>query len=655
MDEYIKQISNTELEITKNILLYVKDPNKYEYIKDNLILLGFNNKLGKNSLNILIDYKEYDIIKDLIKTNYKILNFKNLVEKNLLQSLILVDNLNIYILELLQFIYVKNKSFLNKIILHVDKTKNNFIDMLIILINKNNNLNNNLNNNDDDKYNFIKPLLNILKFLFKINSLSQLIINKLCVKIDNDDFLFYLLNKININNIEITQTLNNHLCIDILFFNNHIKSFNYIINNASIINFKNVDDNIIFNLVNSINQNVPKLIIEILNKSNLLELRDTNNNNIILLFINKFNIENELVLNLLKTLDNHDLIFEKNLENISIYDLIKNNKFFEKLNIQYKEKKNNFLKLKKLFCCNITNIGIFNSDTLHNIIYTHMIITKYKKKLDICFDNYDKTKQINEIFKLEISQNDINIIGILNLYLNNFYSLHYHLIIWKNENTYYINQCLINYIKNKCVDNYKKRFIYIKLSIVNTENNIRHANLILIDNKYKLVERFEPYGDIYNESIDGLDNLLKIKIADIVNYKYNIIQTYPGYQTKTIEYNNNFKSYGDPGGYCLAWCFLFLEVRLLYENLSSKEVINLINNYILTNFQTDFKEILNDNQLNKFMVFIRNYGYSLDQYKNKLMIKFNVSLKTIYHINLKDDIYNKICYKLNKSLDKILN
>ena len=158
MNEYIKQISNTELEITKNILLYVKDPVKYEYIKDNLILLGFNNKLGKNSLNILLEYKEYDIIKDLIKTNYKILNFKNLLEKNLLQSLILIDSLNTYILEVLQFIYIKNKSFLNKIILHIDKTNNNFIDLLIILINKNINF----NNNENDKYKFIKPLLNIL-------------------------------------------------------------------------------------------------------------------------------------------------------------------------------------------------------------------------------------------------------------------------------------------------------------------------------------------------------------------------------------------------------------------------------------------------------------------------------------------------------------
>jgi hypothetical protein len=654
MDEYIKQISNTELEITKNILLYVKDPIKYEYIKDNLILLGFNNKLGKNSLNILIEYKEYDIIKDLIKTNYKILNFKNLLEKNLLQSLILVDSLNIYILEIIQFIYVKNKFFLNKIVLNIDKTNNNFIDLLIILINKNNNITNNLNNNDNDKYNFIKPLLNILNFLFKINSLSELIVNKLCNKIDNDDFLLYILKNININNIEITQTINNHLCIDILFYNNFIKSFKYVISEASIINFKNVDDNIIFNLVNSVNYDIPKLIIEILNKSNLLQLRDVNNNNIILLFIKKFNIDNDLVLNLLKIVGNNDIIFEKNVDNISIYDLIKNNNFFNKLNLKYTEKKYNFSKIKKLLCCN-TNIGIFNSDTLHNVIYTYMIINKYKKKLDICLNKYDKTKQINEIFKLEISHNDVNINGILNLYLNNFYSFYCHLIIWNNENTYYINEYLVNYLKNNCVDNYKKRFIYVKLSIIISEKNIRHANLILIDNKNKLVERFEPYGDIYNESIIGLDKLIKIKIADVINYKYNLIQTYPGYQTKTIEYNNNYKSYGDPGGYCLAWCFLFLEVRLIYDNLSSKEVVNLINNYITINFQIDFKDILNDSQLNKFMIFIRNYGYSLDQNKNKLMIKFDQNLKTIYHINLKDNIYNKICYKLNKSLDKILN
>jgi hypothetical protein len=655
MDEYIKQISNTELNITKNILLYIKDPIKYKFIKDNVILLGFNNKLGKNSLNILLENKEYDIIKDLIKTNYKILNFKNLLEKNFLQSLLLIDILNTYVLELLQYLFVKNKNFFNKIILHLDMTNTDFIDILIILINKNNNSNNNLNNNIDDKYNFIKPLLSILKFLSEINLYSQLIINKLSNKINDDDFLLYILKKLNINNIEITQTINNHLCIDILFYNNHMKSFEYLISNANIINFKNIDDNIIFNLVNSLNKDVPKLIVELINKSNLLELRDVNNNNIILLFIKKFNIGYELIINLLNNVNNKYLIFEKNIDDVSIFDLIKNNYIFKKLNINYfKNKKFNFLKIKKLICCDI-NIGTFNADTLHNIIYTYMIISKYKKKLDICYINYDKSKQINELFKLEISNNDMNINELLNLYINNFYSFYCHLVIWKNENSYYINQYLMSYLKDKCIDKYKKRFIYIKLSIVIADKNIRHANIIIIDNKYKLVERFEPYGDMYNESIIGLDNLIKIKIADVINYKYNIIQTYPGYQTKTIEYNNNFKSYGDPTGYCLAWCFLFLEARLLYDNLNSKEVVELINIYIIKNFELDFKDILNDNQLNKFMVFIRHYGKSLDNYKNKLMIKFNISLKTIYHINLKDNIYNEICYKLNKNLQKILN
>ena len=124
-----------------------------------------------------------------------------------------------------------------------------------------------------------------------------------------------------------------------------------------------------------------------------------------------------------------------------------------------------------------------------------------------------------------------------------------------------------------------------------------------------------------------------------------------------LRVNNNIlnQKMGDFGGYCLAWCFLFLEVRLLYDKSSSKEVIDLINNYIQTNFQLDFKDILNDKQLNKFMIFIRYYGYNLDQYKNKLMINFDLNLKTIYHINIKDDIYNKISYKLNKNLDKILN
>jgi hypothetical protein len=640
INDFIEQISNTELEITKNIILYVKDKNKYEYIKDNLVLLGFNNKLGKNSLNILLEHKEYDVIKDLININYKILNFKNLSEKNLLQSLLLIDNLNTYILGILEFLYKENKYFLNKILLNNDSSTNNFIDILILLLSKNEKI---------TLLNIIDPLLSILNFLFKINDYTKIIINKLCFIIDNDDYLLYILKKININNIEITQTFNNHLCIDYLYFKNNIKSFKYIITNSSIINFTNIDENIIFNLINKIDKDMPQLIIELINKSNILEIRDLHNNNIILLFIKRFNIDDNIINNLIKSLKQTNIIFEKNNENISIYDLIKNKKI---INIKI-HKKFNYKKIKKILCCD-TNIGIFNSDTLHNVIYTNMILEKYHKKISICAVKYDKTQQINDIFKLEICDNDSNIYDLINLYINNFYNFHCHLIIWKDNSRYYINDVLINYLKENCNNNYKKRFIYIKLSIIINEKNIRHANLILIDNKYKLIERFEPYGDIHNEAINGLDELLKIKIADVINYKYDIIQSFPGYQTKTNEYNLNYKSFGDPGGYCLAWCFLFLEVRLIYDNLTSKEVISLINNYILNIFEKDFKDILKDEQLNKFLVYIRHYGKSLDQYKNKLLLKLNISLKTIYHLNLNDKIYNQICSELNKNIEKLL-
>jgi len=40
MNELIKQISSINLNITKNINVYINDKDKIEYIKKNLIILG---------------------------------------------------------------------------------------------------------------------------------------------------------------------------------------------------------------------------------------------------------------------------------------------------------------------------------------------------------------------------------------------------------------------------------------------------------------------------------------------------------------------------------------------------------------------------------------------------------------------------------------
>ena len=648
MNELIKQISSIDLNITKNINIYIKDKEKMEYIKKNLIILGYNNKLGKNSLNILIENGNYSIIKELIELDYKILNFKNLSEKNLLQSLLVVDELYKYLLELLVFINKRDKIFFDKIILEKDIFNNNFIDTLILILKKNENI-------KENNFSIINKLILILKLIFHIDNYSNLILNNLCLELDNDDYILKILNILEIDNIDITEVLDNNLCIDFLYYKKNQKSFKYIINKAEYIKFINSDNNIIFNLLDSIdvNNDLLKIIMETIYKSNIQELRDLNNNSIILLLLIKFDLDNNIVYNLVKDLDK-EIILDKNINNISIYDLIKkkNKNIINKLNIK-KEQKFDYNKIKNMLCCK-TDIGIFNSDTLHNMIYTTMILEKYNDKITICSIEKNKTKIINDKFKLETCNNDKDLVNLIYMYIKYFYNFYCHLIIWKDENNYFIDEHLIQYLINNCNNNYKKRFIYIKLSILISDKNVRHANLLLIDNKNKLIERFEPYGEIYNESTIGIDKLLKEKIGKLINYEYNFIQPFPGFQSRSDELNLDYKSYGDPGGYCLAWCYLFLETRLLYDNLNSKDIIRLLNSYIINKFDNDFKEINQDTQNNKYLIFIRYYGKNLDEYKNKLIKKFKFSLNTIYHVNLNNKNYNKLCDDIIRNIEILL-
>ena len=648
MNELIKQISSIDLNITKNINVYINDKDKIEFIKKNLIILGYNNKLGKNSLNILIENGNYNIIKELIEIDYKILNFKNSSEKNLLQSLLVIDDLYKYLLELLIFLNKKDKIFFDKVILEKDIFNNNFIDTLILLLKKNENI-------KENNFSIINNLILILKLIFHIDNYSNLILNNLCLELDNDDYILSILKILEIDNIDIIKVLDNNLCIDFLYYKKNTKSFKYIINKAVYIRFINSDNNIIFSLLDEINidNDLLKIIMEIIYKSNIQELRDLNNNSIILLLLIKFNLDDKIVYNLVKDLDNENIL-DKNINNISIYDLIKNkNKnIIKKIKIKT-EKKFNYNKIKNMLCCK-TNIGIFNSDTLHNMIYTTMILEKYNDKITICSIEKNKTKIINDKFKLETCTNDKDLISLVYIYLKYFYNFYCHLIIWKDENNYFIDDLLIEFLINNCNNNYKKRFIYIKLSIIISDKNVRHANLLLIDNKNKLIERFEPYGEIYNESTIGIDNFLKGKIGKLINYEYNLIQPFPGFQSRSDELNLDYKSYGDPGGYCLAWCYLFLETRLLYDNLNSLDIIRLLNSYILNKFSYDFKEINLDTQNNKYLIFIRYYGKNLDEYKNNLIKKFKFSLNTIYHVNLNNKNYNKLCNDIIRNIEILL-
>jgi hypothetical protein len=280
-----------------------------------------------------------------------------------------------------------------------------------------------------------------------------------------------------------------------------------------------------------------------------------------------------------------------------------------------------------------------------------------------------------------MSNNDKDILGIIRFYFHNFNSWLPHLIIWKDKFNYFIYPELISWLKNYSKI---KRFVYIKLSIIATSNiqgNIRHANLILIDNLKKTVERFEPYGEIYFSNCVELNLMLEQELANNLGYNFLFIQSYPGFQIRSDEFQEKNKSHGDPGGYCLAWCFLYLELKLYYENTilvnlrltikdevllnqitnTSDLVIKLINNYIINNFDNDFPNLKIDSPLqgnfgvhrNLYMTFIRYYAKNLDKSKNKLMKKYGLNISTIYHLNLDDKIQKKIIYNLNKDIEFI--
>lgn len=682
--QYNKQISLIDCYITKNICSLVKNENELQFIEDNIFLLAITNKLGKNSLNILLENSDFSILKKFINHDVRILRFKNRNEKNLLMSLVSYEEFYPLINKIL--ISKKNKIIENyyqfkiKILSESDVNGNTFIDLCIELIKL----------NLDSQLNKIIPIIKILKTICEMDKEEVfLVITKLCRDISNETLLLKILEYIDPKNLDIYPDFENNTCIDYLILEEKYIILNYLIDRIEHIYFVNFEVNSVLLLLDNLDSDdvntseIIELIFKILSKSNINKLKDMYNENIMFKLLNLFKLNKTTLKKFIQYFD----IFEQNVEGEYIYNLlVKNypstityildNKYIIDSQISY-------VKIDSIdiipinFNFNIkhflrqTNYGVFISDSLHNMIYTYIILER--NNLLIPFIHESTTAYKNNLNLITMSNNDKDILGIIKFYFHNFNSWLPHLIIWKDKTNYFIYSELISWLKN---NSKSQRFLYIKLSIIATnkqQGNIRHANLILIDNLKKTVERFEPYGEIYFSNCVELNLMLENEIANNLGYKFVFIQSYPGFQIRSDEFEEKNKSYGDPGGYCLAWCFLYLELKLYYENtilenlrLTVKDevllneltnspdlVIKLINNYIINNFENDFPNLKTDVQQNLYMGFIRYYAKNLDKSKNKLIKKYGLNISTIYHLNLDDKIHKNIIYNLNKDIESI--
>jgi len=305
----------------------------------------------------------------------------------------------------------------------------------------------------------------------------------------------------------------------------------------------------------------------------------------------------------------------------------------EKSSIITKEEKINFINSQ------ISYNNRFNPMFIYLFILYIYIIKKYKN-ISIPFIS-------NIVVFKKVINNDKNFIKYkLNnwITLNNEYGhkLKYMDIFWYDKKIYWVNPVFEKAVKNVYQ---KKRFMLISLIIIQKDTN--HQNFIIYDNKKNSIERFDPYGFINNENTLDLDNFLDKLFKKIIkNVKYISPKEFMnriGFQNIS-EFEDKYENMkiGDPSGFCVAWCFWYLEMKLNNPDLDNIKLIN-----------KSIKNIINTNK--SFTEYIRDYANDLFIYIEKIFLQIKLVKNTIYNKMLSKEImiklYNEIIIpQINKFL-----
>lgn len=177
-----------------------------------------------------------------------------------------------------------------------------------------------------------------------------------------------------------------------------------------------------------------------------------------------------------------------------------------------------------------------------------------------------------------------------------------------------------NFEKNftKCIANQDIRFILMPLGIELREGS--HANYLIYDKKTNEIERFEPHGantpPKFNYSPKVLDDILEEKFKEMEpKIKYIRPQDYLpkiGFQIMDV-YEYKKKRIGDPGGFCALWSIWYADMRVTYENLERKKLVEIMIN-TLKEKNISFKNM------------IRNYGMSIIKIRDEILERANTDI-----------------------------
>jgi hypothetical protein len=298
--------------------------------------------------------------------------------------------------------------------------------------------------------------------------------------------------------------------------------------------------------------------------------------------------------------------------------------------------------------------GLFNSDALHNMIYTIILMKKYKN-IGIPFQYYNQDKFVNDKM-LQINNNlyktnvEYVISDLVQIYTNFFYEFSSYLIVWRSSTEYYVNRDLGFFLK-KCLISPKIKYIILKLTLVAGDNNT-HANLILYDKKNNTLERFEPYGVIPYLDNDKLNDFIKDLGIKYLNKDLKYISPQDlfgslGFQTISGDNKQEMKKLADPVGMCLSWTFWYLEMRCSNPDVTPQTLIANTKELIIQKYGNLGEKA--------FISFIRDYSTDLDRYKNEFMKTAGISMNEIYDIVPSYKSQSKIINKLMGDFQKLVD
>lgn len=341
----------------------------------------------------------------------------------------------------------------------------------------------------------------------------------------------------------------------------------------------------------------------------------------------------EPMFNQLETTPNKQLIMNKIINEKQSYPTIKK-----------------YIPIIKIINTPKVNITHFSPTTYDYICYLYYILNKYPE-IKLCIGATDQfvNKSLSDYY-VELTKNfslnnkeNKQFRSLIKDCINHHPLLINHLIIWESPEKCFISPYIIQGINETLKKYPNTKIILFKLSII-TEENGRHANILIYDIVNKSIERFDPYGKVpYFNGVE-IDSLLKDFFSDFLpQIKYiDSAKLSKGisFQVYDDEHNIENKMENDPNGFCVAWCLWYVETRILNTNIGQQLLISKTINKI-------------NEQEEKFRDYIRNYSDFLAGERNILFEKAGINKRYWYANHFPFDIHELYLQYMRKIFNKI--